>query len=218
MRVLVAEDSAVAPGSLSSDLQRHGHQIQHVSTGAQALRCLRDVDLILLDRQLPDLDGLEVCRSIRARCDLPIIMVTSCPSELDQVLGLQAGSDDYLAWPCGIPELTARMDAVMRRAQRRAVPVRLCRDRIAIDPAIRQVHLDDQPVDVTRKEFDLLYLLIAQSHRVVSRAEIMADVWSVYVADRSRTLDTHVNSLRRKLGARTWINTVRGVGFRLGHG
>jgi DNA-binding response OmpR family regulator len=217
MRVLVAEDTS-APDALSGNLQRQGHEIRQVDTGAAALEHLDGVDLVLLDLELPDLDGLQVCRIIRATCDLPIIMVTSCPSEVDHVLGLEAGSDDYVVKPCGMRRLTARMDAVMRRAHPDAGPPRLCQRGISIDPAVREVRVASRPVDVTRKEFDLLYLLIAQSHRVVHRREIMADVWSVYAADRSRTLDTHVNSLRRKLGGRSWISTVRGVGFRLGHG
>jgi DNA-binding response OmpR family regulator len=217
----VVEENAGTVDHLTGDLRRYGHEVDHAATGAEALDAHHLADLVLLGLNLPDLDGLEVCRGIRAICDTPVITVTTRSTELDRVLGLQAGSDDYIVKPYGFRELLARMDAVMRRTRPRvALPQPLEYGSLGIDPATREVRVQGQPVCLTRKEFDLLYLLAVQPRTVVSRQRIMADVWdydSVGVGS-SRTLDTHVSSLRNKLGAAGWILTVRGVGFRLGPG
>ena len=215
--LVVAEDTTVAE-SLIRDMRRYGYRSCHVDTGAKALAEYSAADLVLLDLDLPDLDGLEVCRSIRSCCDIPIIIVTNRDTELDRVLGLQAGSDDYLIRPYGIRELIARIEAVMRRVQPVARPPTLSHGRLSIDCGTRQVQLGEQRVTITKKEFNLLHLLVSESHRVVTREHIMAHVWPDCATDASRTIDTHVNSLRNKLGAKSWIITVRGVGFRIGHG
>lgn len=177
----------------------------------------RRADLVLLNLELPDLDGLEVCRGIRASCDIPIIAVTARCTELDRVLGLHAGLDDYLVRPYGFRELIARIEAVMRRARPQWPAVQtISRGPLRINFSTREVCLNDQLINVTRKEFDLLYLLARQPETVVSRKQIMSQVWDVEWTGCSRTIDTHVNSLRKKLGASTWIITVRGVGFRFG--
>jgi DNA-binding response OmpR family regulator len=215
--LVVAEDMTVAE-RLTRDMRRYGYRSCHVDTGTRALAEYPGADLVLLDLDLPDLDGLEVCRSIRSCCDVPIIIVTDRDAELDRVLGLQAGSDDYLVRPYGVRELIARIEAVMRRVRIVARPPTLSHGRLRIDSGTRQVHLGEQFVNITRKEFDLLRLLVSESHRVVPREDIMACVWPDCVTDASRTIDTHVNSLRHKLGAKSWITTVRGVGFRIGQG
>lgn len=176
-----------------------------------------DADLVLLDLELPDLDGLEVCRGIRSANDIPIIAVTARGTELDRVLGLQAGADDYVVKPYGFRELMARMDAVMRRARPPAnAPHVVSRGPLRIDVGSREVSVDGRIVDVTRKEFDLLYLLAAQPDTVIPRKRVIHQVWGDSWS--RRTVDTHVSSLRHKLGCSDWIITVRGVGFRLGHG
>ncbi len=218
VRVLVVESEPRAAEALVQGLRRHGYRAESVATGAKALQVHRSSDLVLLDLELPDLDGLEICRSIRATCDTPIIVVTARDTELDRVLGLQAGSDDYLAKPYGFRELMARMEAVMRRARpQQPVEQVITRGSLRIDARTREVRLDGRPVEVTRKEFDLLHLLASQPEAVVSRRQLMVQVWDDSWSRPGRTIDTHVSSLRNKLGSSSWIVTVRGVGFRLGH-
>jgi DNA-binding response OmpR family regulator len=216
-RVLVVEHNAQALEVLAKGLRRHGHEVRGAETGGEALRFYEDADIVLLDLELADLDGLEVCRAIRAGCDVPVIAVAARGAELERVLGLQAGADDYVVKPYGFRELMARMDAIMRRARPRPPEARaVSRGPLWIDPGSREVSLDGEPVDVTRKEFDLLFLLASHPDTVVSRQRIMRQIWGDSWS--RRTLDTHVSSLRNKLGGSDWIITVRGVGFRLGGG
>ncbi|MCP8712848.1 response regulator transcription factor [Streptomyces thermocarboxydus] len=218
VRVLAVEsDSEVAKG-LVRDLWRHGYQAESVPTGAQALQQYRNADLLLVDLDLPDLDGVELCRSIRALCDVPIIVVTARDSELDRVMSLRAGSDDYVPKPYSLAELIARIEAVMRRAVRQpASPDEVVVvGPLSIDPRAREIRLDDRTIEVTRKEFDLLYLLASRPGIVVTREQIMVQVWRDSRSVPGRTIDTHVSSLRSKLGSSDWIVTARGVGFRLG--
>jgi DNA-binding response OmpR family regulator len=218
LRALVVEKDTSIAESLMRSLRRHGYHAESVDTGTETLRTYHRADLILIDLDLPDLDGLEVCRAIRTLCDIPIIAVTARCAELDRVRGLQAGLDDYVVKPYGLRELIARIEAVMRRAGLRQPLVHtISRGPLRIDFQAREVRLNGQLINVTRKEFDLLYLLACQPEAVVSRKQIMSKVWDVERTRCSRTIDTHVNSLRKKLGASTWIITVRGVGFRFGH-
>lgn len=218
VRVLVVESDPKTAMSLVQRLRRHGCQAESVATGAKALQAHHNCDLILLDLELPDLDGLEICRSIRAVCDTPIIIVTARDSELERVLGLQAGSDDYLAKPYSFLELMARIEAVMRRARpQQPRPQVIVRGMLRIDAGTREVSLGGRHIDVTRKEFDLLHLLASQPDKVISRRQLMMQVWDDPWSRPGRTLDTHVSSLRNKLGSSRWVVTVRGVGFRLGH-
>jgi DNA-binding response OmpR family regulator len=223
MQVLLAESDKQSGEELRLALRRHGYEMEVADSGASALRSYGEYDLILLDLELPDIDGLEVCRTIRQESDIPIISFTGHTAEIDRVLSLQAGSDDCIVKPFGMRELLARMDAVMRRAA-----VRVRRDRaitygsLRIDGEGRQIFLAGEVVKVTRKEFDLLYLLASQPSMVFTREELMRQVWGaktsggVLGANLSRTIDTHVSSIRSKLGSSDWIITVRGVGFRFG--
>jgi DNA-binding response OmpR family regulator len=203
LRVLVVENAAPAADCLVNGLRRHGYEAESVDSGAKALQSHGCADLLLLDLDLPDLDGLEVCQGIRASSDTPIIAVTARGSELDRVLGLRAGADDYMVKPYGFLELLARIEAVTSGSLR-------------IDVRTREVRLDGRHVEMTRKEFDLLYLLASQPDGVVSREQLMAEVWDDSRSRPGRTIDTHVSSLRGKLGSSSWITTVRGVGFRFG--
>jgi DNA-binding response OmpR family regulator len=186
-----------------------------VHSGGHALEAYEKADLILLDLELTDLDGLKVCRAIRATSDVPIIVLTARESELDCVLALQAGADDYVVRPCGCRALVARMEAVMRRARppKTASSV-IQRGPLQIDTDSREVQLEDRKISMTRKEFDLLCLLASNPDSVVARERIMQQVWDMSWS--RRTVDTHVSSIRNKLGASSWIVTVRGVGFRIG--
>ncbi|MFJ5121772.1 response regulator transcription factor [Kitasatospora sp. NPDC088548] len=214
-RILVVENDDEDAEPLTAGLRRHGHLVERVSGGIPALGAYEGVDVVLLDLELPDLDGLEVCRQIRAAGDTAVIAVTARGTELDRVLGLQAGADDYLVKPYGFQELLARMEAVMRRVRKAAAdPSVIVRGPLRIDAGARQVRLHGRRIDVTRKEFDLLYLLAVQPDTVVSRKTIMQTVWGDVWS--RRTIDTHISSLRGKLGSSDWIRNVRGVGFQLG--
>ncbi|WP_239162416.1 response regulator transcription factor [Paractinoplanes rishiriensis] len=211
------DSNAAEAETLTHGLRRHGHEVAVVGTAAAALGSFEEADIVLLDLELPDLDGLEVCRGIRAACDKPVIAVTSRGAELDRVLGLQAGADDYLVKPYGFRELLARMEAVLRRTQTTAPAVRtVSHGPLEIDPSVRRVLLDGRRIDLTRKEFDLLYLLATNPDTVIPRKRLMLEIWGDSWS--RRTVDTHVGTLRSKLGASSWVITVRGVGFQLGHG
>ncbi|MFD3544806.1 winged helix-turn-helix domain-containing protein [Streptomyces sp. NPDC058655] len=219
VRVLVVEDDAAAAEARVRDLRRQGYSASSVDTGAEALRTHQHSDLVLLDLDLPDIDGLEVCRLIREAGDKPIISVTARDTELDRVLALQAGADDCVVTSCGLREMTARIEAVLRRSQPQPEPVRtISLDPLHIDVGAREARLRGEPVNLTAKEFELLHILAANPQNVISRRELMARVWDTSWADSSRTIDTHVSSLRAKLGASRWIITVRGVGYRMGRG
>jgi DNA-binding response OmpR family regulator len=214
-RVLIVEHNTRERETLSGCLRRHGHEVEGVDTGAAALQSCDDADIVLLDFNLPDVDGLEVCRWIRSISDVPMIAVTAGGSGLDAVLGLQAGADDYIVKPYCSRELTARMEAVMRRIRHRSQPAQVVSyGQLRIDPSTREVRLADCAIAVTRKEFDLLYLLASHPGTVLSRKRIMRQIWGDSWS--RRTVDTHVSSLRGKLGGRDLIITVRGVGFRFG--
>lgn len=215
LRVLVVESDQREQAVLEEGLSRHGHRVTCVDTGAKACEAYEDTDLVLLDLELTDLDGLEVCRAVRAACDIPIIVVTARASELDCVLALQAGADDFVVRPYGFHELTARMAAVTRRALgRRRADCIIERGPLQINTKSREVQLESRDIPMSRKEFDLLCLLASHPDTVISRAEIMNRIWEDSWS--RRTVDTHVSSIRSKLGKSSWIVTIRGVGFRFG--
>ncbi|MGW0702189.1 response regulator transcription factor [Streptomyces sp. NPDC002867] len=216
LRVLAVERESPDADLLVQGLRRHGYAVGRSRTGAEALREYRKADLLLVDLDLPDLDGVELCRTLRATSDVAIIVVTARDTELDRVLGLRAGADDYVVKPCSLTELTARMEAVMRRVRLQPVVPEdvITAGPLRIDHRAREIRLDGRHIGVTRKEFDLLYLLASRPGSVFSRRQIMTQVWSDPRAKPGRTIDTHVSSLRSKLGSSRWITTVRGVGFR----
>ncbi|MGW5092090.1 response regulator transcription factor [Streptomyces coelicoflavus] len=215
-RVLVVDADTACADSLVTQLRRHGHEALGVRRGQDVLRVHEDADLVLLDLELPDLDGLEVCRALRAVSRVPVIIVTARASELDCVLGLQAGADDYVAKPYGLRELMARIEAVMRRAAWQPATAREIRHgRLHIDVGSREVLVGGEEVALTRKEFDLLCVLASHPDTVVPRKRLLQQVWGDSWS--RRTVDTHVSSLRGKLGDSGWVVTVRGVGFMLGN-
>ncbi|WP_371749148.1 response regulator transcription factor [Streptomyces sp. NBC_00280] len=218
VRVLVVESDDQTAEMLVDRLGRTGYRVHRVGTGGAALRCWEDADLVLLDLGVRDMDGLEVCRQIRGNGNTPLITFTSGDTELDRVLSLQAGADDCLVKPYGYRELVARMEAIMRRALSWSSATAVSHGPLHIDPANRQVRVGEGVVEVTRKEFDLLYLLASLPETAMSRRDIMARAWADEGVTSSRTVDMHVSSLRSKLGDSSWIVTVRGVGYRLGGG
>jgi len=214
-QVLVVENDEKVQANLSRQLARQGFSVMGASSGRQALAMQSASDLIILDLDLPDLDGLEVCRSVRLASTVPIIVVTSRKSELDCVLALQAGADDYVGKPYGLQELVARIDAVMRRVRStgRASGGVIELGPLRIDCNTREVVVQGRRISTTRKEFELLFMLAEQPGKVVPREAILHHVWGDSWS--RRTVDTHVSSLRGKLGNGSWIVAVRGVGFKL---
>ena len=216
-RLLLVEDDASIAEPLMAALRREGHEVAWTPTGAEGLAAAGpDVDLVLLDLGLPDIDGLEVCRQIRSRLpDLPVLMLTARAEEVDAVVGLDAGADDYVTKPFRLAELMARIRAALRRAA--AAAITSVQD-VRIDHAARRAWRGDAELDLSAKEFDLLALLMGDAGRAVTRDRIMREVWDEHWYGPTKTLDMHISWLRKKLGddpaAPRLITTLRGVGFR----
>ncbi len=222
-RVLIVEDEPDIRDLLVFHLEREGFQVAKARTGAEALRLLAHTppDLLLLDLMLPEIDGLEVCRRLRrdpATASLPIVMLTAKGEEVDRILGLELGADDYIVKPFSPKEVVARVRAVLRRSRVPAVASTLATGRLTIDPGRHVVEIGGAPVDLTPKEFDLLRALAEARGRVLSREFLLDRVWGYRAASEieSRTVDVHVRRLRVKLGEEGQrITTVKGVGYRL---
>jgi two-component system response regulator RegX3 len=215
VRLLVVEDDDAIAVPLVEGLSRAGYSVDRAATGTEALARVARADLVLLDLGLPDMDGSEVCRQVRKTSAVPIIIVSARGDESDRVLGLELGADDYLVKPFGLRELVARVRAVSRRAV--SDPDQLLQrvGAVEIDRRARRVTVDEVEVALSPKEFDLLSLLGQDPGAVVSREQIMDEVWDPHWYGPTRTLDVHVASLRKKLGDPGLIETVRRVGFRL---
>jgi DNA-binding response OmpR family regulator len=214
MKVLVVEDEEAIAEPLVEGLRREGFEVMRVATGQEALDA-PEPDLVLLDLRLPDIDGLEVCRRLRERSRVPIIVVTARGEEVDRVVGLELGADDYLVKPYGLRELVARIRAVMRRLEPRTEHEPMRVDGLEVDPRSRRATLDGRELPLTPREFDLLALLASDPGAALSRSRIFEEVWETRWFGSPKTIDVHVAALRRKLGDPGWIETVRGVGFRL---
>jgi DNA-binding response OmpR family regulator len=220
-RVLVVEDDDGIAEPLVRALQREGYDTVRVATGADATRAAGagPIDLVVLDLGLPDVDGVSVCRALRqADASLPILVLTARSDEIDVIVGLDAGADDYVTKPFRLGELLARVRARVRVHSTDLVRVQ----DLAIDIAGRRAWHGDEELELTTKEFDLLALLGRRAGTVVTREEIMGDVWDEHWFGSTRTLDVHISWLRKKLGddaaSGRYISTVRGVGFRLESG
>jgi two-component system, OmpR family, response regulator RegX3 len=224
-RILLVEDEASIAEPFAKLLRREGFDAILAATAADALRLARDLepDLVLLDLALPDGDGRDVCRTIRAESSIPVIMVTARGTETDRIVGLEIGADDYVVKPFSAAEVIARIRAVLRRTRQRdeaapppTAPVTI--QDLTVDLAARRVTLDGTEVELSRKEFDLLAELVRHAGRVVTREDLMNRVWDENWFGSTKTLDVHMGWLRRKLGddpaAPRFIHTVRGVGFR----
>jgi two-component system, OmpR family, response regulator RegX3 len=215
VHILVVEDEDAIADPLVAGLEREGYDVSRVATGEGALEA-SPADLVLLDLRLPDIDGLDVCRRIRERSDVPIIVVTAKGEETDRVIGLELGADDYVVKPFGLRELVARIRAVMRRASAtRGREDGLRAGSLELDARTRIARLGGSELRLTAKEFDLLLLFMRDPGAVVSRERILQEVWQTTWYGSSKTIDVHVAALRKKLGDSGWIETVRGVGFRL---
>ena len=218
----MVEDEQSITDPLSEALVREGFDTEVASTAAKALELAESVepDLVLLDVMLPDGSGYDVCRELRSASRVPIIMLTARTTEDDKLLGLDLGADDYLTKPFSPRELLARIRAVLRRAgdsaTEPAAPIDI--GPLRLDRARRAAVLDEAPLDLTRKEYELLELLMAEAGAVITRERLIDEVWDVNWFGSTKTLDVHISGLRRKLGddsaAPRYIHTVRGVGFR----
>jgi DNA-binding response OmpR family regulator len=213
--VLVVEDDDAIAIPLVEGLELEGFTTTRVRTGAEAVGAAEAADFVLLDLGLPDLDGGEVCRRIRTRSEVPIIVVTAREDEVDRVRLLEAGADDYVVKPFGFRELVARIRAVQRRTGRRAGETpRQHLGVLEIDRGARRVRLEGIEVELTPKEFDLLAYLAETPGQARSREDIIANVWDEHWWGPTKTLDVHIAALRRKLSGLDVITTLRNVGYR----
>jgi two-component system response regulator RegX3 len=215
VHILVVEDEDAIADPLVAGLRREGYDVSRVATGEGALEA-SPADLVLLDLRLPDIDGFDVCRRLRERSRVPIIVVTARGEEADRVVGLELGADDYVVKPYGLRELIARIRAVTRRAPSPGGTSDVLRvGALEVDERARRVTLDGRELELTPKEFELLAELARDPGAAVSRQRLLAEVWQTSWYGSSKTIDVHVAALRRKLGDPGWIETLRGVGFRL---
>jgi DNA-binding response OmpR family regulator len=225
--ILVVDDETNLRHTLAYALRQEGYEVLTAEDGEAALESFKAnaPDLVILDLMLPKLDGLEVCRRIRRQSDVPILMLTARDSELDRVVGLEIGADDYLVKPFSMRELVARVRAMLRRASRVAEPPTMeviDLEGLRLDVPKRRVTADGREVALTAKEFDLLAYLAGRPGQVLTRDQIVAGVWGVDFSGDPRTVDTHVKTLRERLGDDAdrprWLETVRGVGYRMREG
>jgi len=214
VHILVVEDEDAIADPLVDGLRREGYDVSRVATGEAALEAA-PTDLVLLDLRLPDVDGFDVCRRLRECSRVPIIVVTARGEEADRVVGLELGADDYVVNPYGLRELIARIRAVSRRAASLGASGSLRVGALEVDERARRATLDGRELDLTPKEFDLLAALARDPGAALSRQRLLAEVWQTSWYGSSKTIDVHVAALRRKMGDPGWIDTVRGVGFRL---
>jgi DNA-binding response OmpR family regulator len=215
--VLVVEDEDNIAELVELYLGRDGFRVLRRTSGEAALAAVRDdrPRLVVLDVGLPDIDGLEVCRRIRATSTLPVIFLTARADEVDRVLGLELGADDYLTKPFSPAELVARVKAVLRRVDGEPAAEVVPIGRVEIDAARREIRVDGQPVEFTTREFDLLHYLAQHPGRALSRQQILDGVWGFDWYGDARTVDVHIAQVRKKIGDAATITTVRGVGYRM---
>ena len=223
-KILLVDDEPNLLHSLAYNLRQEGHEVLTAANGKDALAMARAAkpDAVVLDVMLPEIDGFEVCRSLRAESNVPIILLTAKDSEVDRVVGLGHGADHYLTKPFSMRELQARLRALLRRAATVQVegpaPNVLRAGVMEVDLARRRVLLEGREVVLKRKEFDLLAFLMARPGRVLTRDTLLRHVWGYDYTGLTRTVDAHVRGLRQKIGddadAPRWLETVRGVGYR----
>jgi DNA-binding response OmpR family regulator len=220
--ILVVDDEKAVTDLLVYNLQKANYQTLVAADGREALRMAREAapDLILLDVMIPEMDGLDVCRELRKTSRVPIIMITARGEEIDRVVGLELGADDYVCKPFSVRELLARIKAVLRRGEEPGTPEVLTGPGgLRLDVERRIATVDGQPLDLTRLEFDLLLMLLSQPGRVLTRERLLEHAWGYDFAGETRAVDSAVKRLRAKLRARSanadGIEAVRGIGYRI---
>ena len=214
---LVVEDEESIASLVRSYLERDGFTVLHARGGEEALDELErhPVRVVVLDIGLPGMDGFDVCRSIRSRSRVPILMLTARDEEPDRVSGLELGADDYLTKPFSPRELLARVKAVLRRAETWLDEPELVFGDVVVRPEAREANVAGKPVELTSKEFDLLAILLGHPNQVLTREVLLDRVWGLAFPGGTRTVDVHIASLRRKLGRPDLVRTVRGVGYKV---
>jgi DNA-binding response OmpR family regulator len=218
--VLVVEDEASIASFVALYLKNAGYKVKAVGTGADAI-AMADSErpaLIILDLMLPDIDGVEVCRRVRQRSEVPILMLTARDEDVDKIIGLEVGADDYLTKPFNPRELVARVKSILRRATPQRLEVRseqIKHGDLTVDSGRREVHVGDEEIQLAPKEFDLLWELLDHRGLVLTRDQLLERVWGYTFAGDTRTVDVHVRQLRRKLGEASPIVTVWGVGYKV---
>lgn len=227
-RILVVDDEESILQFVSYNLRKEGYDVTVASDGDRALELAEQTpfDLVVLDIMLPGADGYEVCRRLRARSDTPVLFLSARDTELDKVVGLEIGGDDYLAKPFGVRELIARVKALLRRSGPRSAEAArgdeapLAVAGIELDEASHLAHSGDTPIDLTPREFELLACLMRHAGRVLSREQLLKEAWGWQYVVETKTVDTHIKRLRDKLVAAgvdpAVVETVRGYGYRLG--
>ena len=218
--VLVVEDEASIASFVSLYLKNAGYTVRTAATGNDALAQAGtgDVDLVVLDLMLPDIDGIEVCRRLRKVTDMPILMLTARDEDVDKIIGLEVGADDYMTKPFNPRELVARVKSILRRAgpeRRERESAQLRHGDLTIDAGRREVRVGETEVQLAPKEFDLLWELLDHRGLVLTRDQLLERVWGYTFAGDTRTVDVHVRQLRRKLGDASPIVTVWGVGYKV---
>jgi len=220
MQILIVEDDERVAAALDAFLVRSGYATARASDGAAALQMIgADTEVVLLDLGLPDVDGIDLCRRIRGRSDVPIVIVTARNQVTERIKGLRAGADDFVVKPYDVHELLARIEAVTRRSR----PVRpeseanvlLQEGAVEIDLVGRQVLVDRSPIELTRKEFDIVAVLARYPGVAVPKERLIREVWNTDWRGFGHSLEVHVGAIRKKTGERRVIETVRGVGYRL---
>ena len=218
-KTLVVEDEASIASFISMYLEQEGYEVMLASTGEEGLKLAADnrPDLVLLDIMLPGIDGFEVCRRLRQESDIPIIMLTARDTSTDKVVGLELGADDYVTKPFEPRELVARAKAVLRRAATGDEPASevIEAGEVRLDSARREVRAAGDEVRLTAKEFELLHYLMFNRGLALTRQQLLEQVWGYEFYGDTRTVDVHINQLRKKLGDALAIETVRGIGYKL---
>jgi DNA-binding response OmpR family regulator len=218
--ILVVEDEASIASFVALYLKNAGYGVRRAATGGEALASVAQArpDLIVLDLMLPDIDGVDVCRRIRQRSDIPILMLTARDEDVDKIIGLEVGADDYLTKPFNPRELVARVKSVLRRAapaERRPESRVITHGDLTVDAGRREVRVGDREVQLAPKEFDLLWELLDHRGLVLTRDQLLERVWGYTFAGDTRTVDVHVRQVRRKLEDASPIVTVWGVGYKV---
>ena len=218
--VLVVEDEPSIASFISLYLKNAGYRVKAVNSGGDALAQVEveQPALIVLDLMLPDMDGIDVCRRIRQRKDIPILMLTARDEDVDKIIGLEVGADDYMTKPFNPRELVARVKSILRRstpARRASESAQIRHGELHVDSGRREAHVGEEEIQLAPKEFDLLWELLDHRGLVLTRDQLLERVWGYTFAGDTRTVDVHVRQLRRKLGDASPIVTVWGVGYKV---
>ena len=217
--MLIVEDESSIASFVSLYLKKAGYDVEVASTGSEALdKAEHTPSLIVLDLMLPDMDGIDVCRRLRKRSDVPILMLTARDEDIDKIIGLEVGADDYMTKPFNPRELVARIKSILRRAtteRRDAETAELRHGELVINSGRREVKVGETEIQLAPKEFDLLWELLDHRGIVLTRDQLLERVWGYTFAGDTRTVDVHVRQLRRKLGEASPIVTVWGVGYKV---